>query len=266
MDLSGKVQQALEVTSDDDISDLIQKMRVLEEFYGGSEEYRGFKPFIHVYRQVTEDVNALYAQDRFNNPEKMEQLDLYFAKRYLNPMKAYLTKGVAQKPWKTYLDYCMREDRYDSLAMFLGINAHINGDLLHSVNSVGLTDEEDYNRVNGILENHLSDNLHYLLLKEHDKLAFYAELVKPITRYELHRTVIRWRSDIWKHANTTGHNVEPVFEDATEQIGQRLIQIGHTTNILTLPLECAKLRNIAVENVLDTDAKQAILEKKVVKR
>lgn len=244
--LPDKVEEALHIRDGDTMEDLIQKMYRLERFYSENEEYNGFQPFIKVYREVTEDVNELYGQGAFNDPSTMEQLDLYFAGRYLEPMRAFLLHGEKQRPWSTYIDYCTREDRYESLAMFLGINAHINGDLLHAVNHIGLEDQHDYNRINGILEQHLSHNLHYLILKEHDRLALYAELVKPLTWYEMHTTIIRWRQDIWQYRGQDSHQVETVFEDATEQIADRLIDIAHNTSLLTLPIESWRLHNIQI--------------------
>jgi hypothetical protein len=251
MAVPADVEQALDIADADGIPALLRKMRTLEKFYDGHDRYSGFKPFISVYRQVTEDVQALYAADRFNNPATMEELDLYFAKLYLDPMKAFLVNGEKRRPWRTYIDYCRRDDRHPSLAMFLGINAHINGDLLQAVNHVGLDDEADYNRVNGILENHLSDNLHHLLVAERDRLALYAELVKPVTRYELHRTVIRWRADIWAVAGQNAELVEAAFVDGAERMADRLIRIGHEATLLRLPVECVKLRRLSVDNVVD---------------
>jgi len=241
------VWESLHIEDGDDMDVLVRKMRTLEEFYAGHEEYQGFEPFIHVYRKVTEDVRELHRQGRFNNPHTMEELDLYFAETYFEPMRAFFRDGERPQPWRTYLEYCTRDDFYESLAMFLGINAHINGDLLHSVNEIGLEDRDDYDRVDGILERHLSEDIHYLILKEHDRFALYAELLKPLTRYEMHSTILRWRADIWSYRGKEPGTVEPLFRDATELIAERLISIAHGTNLFTLPLQSFKLRKIRVE-------------------
>lgn len=246
---SQEVEDALRIQDHDDMDDLIKKMNILEEFYKQEERYHGFAPFIKVYRDVTQDVRGLYTKDAFNNPATMEELDLYFAEQYLKRMRSFILHDEKKSPWKTYIEYCTREDRYESLSMVLGINAHINGDLLHSVNHIGLEDEADYTRVNSILEHHLSDNLHYLILQEHDRLALYAELVKPVTWYELHKTIIQWRDDIWYYRQFDGESVEPVFEEAAEAMAEKIIDLGHHTNIFTLPIESWRLHNLQINHL-----------------
>ena len=246
---SEEIEEALHIRDTDDMDDLIKKMNRLEEFYNDNERFNGFSPFIRVYRDITVDVNDLYAKNAFNNPELMEELDLVFAEQYLKRMRSFILHGEKQTPWKHYIEYCTREDRYESLSMILGINAHINGDLLHSINHVGLEDAADYNRVNSILDKHLSENIHYLILQEHDRLAFYAELVKPVTRYELHETIIQWREDIWSYRRYEADTVEPLFETAAEKMAEQIIDLGHHTNFFTLPIASWRLHSMQVTNL-----------------
>lgn len=242
-----RVQRALHVDMDASMQDLIEKMRTLEAFYQQNEEYHGFLPFLRVYREVTEDVSRLHQKEGFNNAEEMRRLDLSFAQRYFDAIEAFLVDGETVRPWKTYIEYCSQPDRYASLAMFLGINAHVNGDLLHSLSESGAQERADYERINTVLEQHLTDSLHYLVLREHDRLALYAELLKPLTRFELHSTVIHWRSDIWRYHTLPGSDAfVPVFEAFAEAVGDRLIRIGHSTNLLTLPWESYKLLHLRI--------------------
>jgi len=240
-------------TKHHDMSDLVQKMDALENFFNQNEKYRLFAEFIEVYKQITESVQSIHEEDGFNQPSEMEKLDLEFAKYYFDAMQKFILDGEKIEPWKNYIDYCMREDSSESVALFLGINSHVNGDLIKALNKSDFDSNEDYTRINPVLENHLSQNLRRLILEDHDKYAFYAELFKPVTRYELNHTIISWRKQIWKHRGIK--QKEPIFENYAEEVAEKIIHIAEHTNPFTLPIEAYKIKKLDLESFPQTNKK-----------
>ena len=230
----------------DDLKNLLEKMKGLESFFRHNDSYSSLGEFLGVYRQITSSVDRIYGRKGFKKASEMQRLDLEFASLYLMAMERFLLNEEKIRPWKNYIDYCMRDDAAPSIAMFLGINSHVNGDLLKALNSTGFDCFEDYSCVNPVLRDHLSKNLHHLVLKDHDKYAFLAEVFKPLSRYEMDQTIISWRRNAWKHRGNPGK--EPVFESYAEKVAEKVIDISEATNPLTLPLEAYKLRFMDIKH------------------
>jgi|GEM_PF-2298169 len=230
----------------DDIKDLLKKMGGLEFFFEQSDSYSSFSEFLRVYRQITLGVDRIYDRNGFRQASEMEKLDLEFANFYFEAMEKFLLHEEKIQPWENYINYCMNEDASASIAMFLGINSHVNGDLIKALNSTDFRSFKDYNRVNPVLRDHLSENLHHLIMKDHDKYAFLAEMFKPISRYELDHTIISWRRNAWEHRGN--REKEPVFENYAEKVAEKVIRIGKATNPITLPLEAYKLKFMDIED------------------
>ena len=236
----------------DNMQDLLEKMKGLESFFRKNDSYSSLGEFLGVYRQITSSVDRIYGRKGFKKASEMQRLDLEFASLYLMAMERFLLNEERISPWKNYIDYCMREDASPSIAMFLGINSHVNGDLLKALNSTGFDCFEDYSRVNPVLRDHLSKNLHHLVLKDHDKYAFLAEVFKPLSRYEMDHTIISWRRNTWKHRGNP--DKEPVFESYAEKVAEKVIDISEATNPLTLPLEAYKLRFMDLKDFPEIDS------------
>lgn len=230
----------------DSIQDLLRKMSSLEYFFNQNDSYSSFSEFLEVYKQITLSVEKIYVRNEFQQASEMERLDIEFASYYFDAMEKFLFHEERVEPWKKYIDYCMRDDASASIAMFLGINSHVNGDLVKALNHTEFDSYADYNRVNPVLKSHLSKNLRHLVLKDHDKYAFLAALFKPLSRYELDSTVISWRRNAWNRRGN--HGIEATFEDYAEKVAEKVIGIAHATNPLTLPYEAYRLHDIRMED------------------
>jgi hypothetical protein len=85
--------------------------------------------FTCLYRSVTQRVLDGIRAGRFEDPARMQRLDVVFANRYLAAYHAYQRQQRASESWMTAFD-ASRQARLVILQhLLLGMNAHINLDL-----------------------------------------------------------------------------------------------------------------------------------------
>jgi hypothetical protein len=112
--------------------------------------------FAILYRQVTRRVRDGILAGEFEDNPRMEQLDVHFAKRFLD---AYTLWNAGQAPtesWKLVFDTSKNSGHLVLQHLFLGINAHINLDLgiaaSETMSPQALAGiQGDFNRINALL-------------------------------------------------------------------------------------------------------------------
>jgi hypothetical protein len=112
--------------------------------------------FAALYRKVTLRVKEGIALGLFEDGTRMEQLDVFFANRYLEAYEAYRKSQPVTESWRKAFDL---SDQYWPIVLqhlLMGINAHINLDLGIAAAEVSegknLADlENDFNKINEIL-------------------------------------------------------------------------------------------------------------------
>lgn len=119
---------------------------------GGREGY-----FAAVYRTVTATVRDGLDDGTFDDPERMERLDVAFAARYLRAADARRRGRPTTEAWRVAFDAAQRWRPIVLQHLVVGINAHINLDLgiatartagdAHSLPAL----RRDFDRINGIL-------------------------------------------------------------------------------------------------------------------
>ena len=110
-----------------------------------------------LYRKVTVRIKEGIQNNEFENNQRMENLDVLFANRYID---AYESSGFNKpftKSWKNAFEAAKTGKLLIMQHLLLGINAHINLDLgIAAAETVGddgeLMDfENDFNKINAIL-------------------------------------------------------------------------------------------------------------------
>jgi len=120
------------------------------------EEQSPLGYFAALYRQVTRDVQASVAAGRFDDPARMERLDVRFAARYLSAVEDYRRGRPTTASWEVALRAAGEWWPTVLQHLLLGMNAHINLDLGIAAAEVapgsalaGL--QADFARINAIL-------------------------------------------------------------------------------------------------------------------
>lgn len=109
------------------IDEVIDRLDLIIERARLNRSRNGF--FAVLYRQVTAKVRKGIAAGRFDDPQRMERLDVNFAKRYLEEETAYDRGEPTSQCWSAAFDACSSWRPLVLQHLLLGMNAHINLDL-----------------------------------------------------------------------------------------------------------------------------------------
>ncbi len=111
--------------------------------------------FAYVYRETTAEVKKAIEQGRFEDPERMEKMDVIFANLYIYAYENYKNKQEVSKCWDHTFD-AQRKRLAVMQHVMLGMNAHINHDLSVAAAQVAkgnqiITLKNDFMIINDIL-------------------------------------------------------------------------------------------------------------------
>lgn len=112
--------------------------------------------FAALYQKVTIRVKEGIAAGSFEDGPRMEQLDVAFAKRYIDAYFSFKKGETTTLSWQKAFDFSTHYQPIVLQHLLLGINAHINLDLGVAAKEVSkggnIADlENDFNRINEIL-------------------------------------------------------------------------------------------------------------------
>jgi Family of unknown function (DUF5995) len=142
------------------IDDVIQQMEKIDNLLPADD---GLKWFNRLYLYVTTDVKLHHSQDLWENPSWLTRLDVIFAGFYFAAVESAIRQtGAAPKSWQVLFE-SRHQPGIDRIQFaFAGMNAHINHDLalallqvdaeFHSTPGHASPEHDDYERVNGLLE------------------------------------------------------------------------------------------------------------------
>lgn len=112
--------------------------------------------FAALYRKVTVKVKEGIASGFFDDGPRMEQLDVFFAKRYLDAYSGFSNNQPVMQSWQKAFELLTRYRPIVLQHLLMGMNAHINLDLgiaaadVSKGKNIDLL-EQDFNRINKIL-------------------------------------------------------------------------------------------------------------------
>ena len=109
------------------IEELLQQMDVEVDRTMAADDRRGY--FALMYRAVTERVRIGLQNEEFSDSVLMEQLDVIFARRWLDACDGWWAHGEVTRPWDVAFRESADERHIVLQHLLFGINAHINLDL-----------------------------------------------------------------------------------------------------------------------------------------
>jgi len=141
------------------ISDVIARLHAIENAAPRSD---GVACFAHLYRQVTEGVNAQLAGQTFEDGRFLERLDVCFAGLFFAALEAWeRDRASAPSAWVPLFEQRSRRGVTPLQYALAGMNAHINRDLpvalVTTCEELGLDlrdgspEQADFERVNVLL-------------------------------------------------------------------------------------------------------------------
>jgi hypothetical protein len=136
------------------IAEVIDQLTDITTWARRTDSRLGF--FAALYRTVTIEVQRGIREGRFENPERMERLDVMFARRYLDAFDSYRAGRPIPRSWRAAFDASTRWRPIVLQHLLLGMNAHINLDLGIAAAMVAPREalpslRHDFDEVNAIL-------------------------------------------------------------------------------------------------------------------
>jgi hypothetical protein len=191
------------------IADVLQALRTIDSICIDGD---GLKWFNWLYLQVTEAVEIRVASGGFANSAWLAELDVQFARLYLNAAKSILSGGSAAGCWQILFEKRGQTPIARVQFALAGINAHINHDLPEAIVSTcqvegtiplhGSTQYNDYTAVNttldGIIQSAIK-TLHVRLLG--DALPLVSHLEETLAAW----STCAARESAWNNAELLWH-------------------------------------------------------------
>ena len=106
--------------------------------------------FAALYRRVTRAVKVGIASGRFTDGERLGNLDVVFARRYVDALTAYRAGSNVSRCWRVAFDAAVNPLPLVLQQLLLGMNAHINFDLGIATAAMN-PPQSDFDEINGIL-------------------------------------------------------------------------------------------------------------------
>jgi len=184
---------------------IAEVMQCLDEIIERSKiEQCAIGLFATLYREVTLQIKNGIETGLFENPERMEKIDVIFANRYL---KAYYQFKAGEKPSECWQFSFTKGEEYWPIVgqhLLLGINAHVNLDLGIACAQVSTPESifdlhSDYNKINEILSN-LVNGVEECLVKIWPTLYYILKLSGKIDNFLIDFSMKTARDGAWKYA------------------------------------------------------------------
>jgi hypothetical protein len=136
------------------IADVLIRMDEIVSECKSKESRVGY--FAILYRQVTRRIANGILNQEFEDNQRMERLDVLFAKRFIDSYELWKAGMEPNECWKVAFEASQSSSYLAIQHLFLGINAHINLDLgiaaSETMSGKGLSGiQKDFNQINSIL-------------------------------------------------------------------------------------------------------------------
>jgi hypothetical protein len=160
--------------------------------------------FTTLYREVTMQIKNGVETGLFQNPERMEKLDVIFANRYLKAYYQFKAEEKCSECWE--FSFVKGEEYWPIVVqhLLLGINAHVNLDLGIACAQVSTPESifdlhSDYNKINEILSN-LVEGVEKCLIEIWPTLTYILKLSGKIDNFFIDFSMKTARDGAWKYA------------------------------------------------------------------
>ena len=192
--------------------------------------------FAALYQKVTIKVKEGIANNYFENGPRMEQLDIVFAKRYLDAWYSYKNNEPVPLSWQKAFDLSTNYWPIVLQHILMGINAHINLDLGTAAAEISrgknLAElENDFNKINTILSllvHEVQDDLSAVW----PALKYLLKWSGKVDDFLVDFSMKLAREGAWKYANLIANVPEPEVQVSIDTRDQRVADIVH---IITKP-------------------------------
>ncbi|KAA3637302.1 MAG: hypothetical protein DWQ02_06990 [Bacteroidetes bacterium] len=192
--------------------------------------------FAALYQKVTIKVKEGINQGYFNDNERMEKLDIVFAKRYLDAYHDYHKNLPVTDSWKKAFDASKWYWPIVLQHLLLGMNAHISLDLgiaAAEVSEEGNLDDlhDDFNKINEVLSD-LVDEVENNLAEIWPTFKLILKLTRRVDNFLVDFSMKKARDGAWKFAQALANGTASNIDD---QIAERDKKVAGKVNLILHP-------------------------------
>jgi hypothetical protein len=169
--------------------------------------------FLGCYALMTANMLDALDTSRFADDAWVAQLLDRFAEYYFNALELYETRQPeTPRVWQLAHDTAQREHVMTVQHLLIGVNAHINYDLVFAVAELlspeweTLTTEQrdqrraDYNLVNAIIGETIDQVQDQILEPRSPWLDLIDKAFGPVDEWLISKVIERWRDEVWQNA------------------------------------------------------------------
>jgi hypothetical protein len=191
-------------------SPIIEKMHVLIHSWELQNDRRAI--FLNCYAQMTQNMFLAIEMGEFHSGEWVSALLHRFANYYFVALEAYDRARPTSPVWQITFDAAARPDTATIQNLFLGVNAHINYDLILTVYDMlfpewgNLSHEsrrsryEDHTRVNEIIAGTIDSVQDTVVERYTPAMDLVDRLLGPLDEWMTANMIARWRENVWRQA------------------------------------------------------------------
>ncbi len=192
--------------------------------------------FAALYQKVTIKVKEGIAAGSFDDGTRMEQLDVTFAKRYIDAYFSFKKGEPVTQSWEMAFDLSTKYQPIVLQHLLLGMNAHINLDLGVAANEISqggnIADlENDFNRINEILSS-LVREVEEDLAEVWPTLKLILKLAGKVDDFMVDFSMKLARDGAWKFANQLSASPDDQIHSLIQIRDQK---VNAKANIITNP-------------------------------
>ena len=212
----------------EEITTIDEVIAVLEDIILKSEQTNspaGY--FAALYQKVTIKVKEGIASGFFEDGSRMEQLDVLFAKRYIEAWVLYQKGEPTTFSWQKAFDVSTHYQPIVLQHLLLGMNAHINLDLGIAAAEISKGKnianlETDFNRINEILSL-LVHEVQEDLVKVWPTLRLILKLTGKVDDFMVDFSMKLARDGAWKFATQLSGTPENQIQSLIEVRDQKIV-------------------------------------------
>jgi hypothetical protein len=199
--------------------------------------------FLRCYAMMTENMLGALADGRFQDERWVSALLRRFAGYYFDALEEYeLGSGGTPKIWVHAHDATRERDLFILQYMALGINAHINYDLVFALRDMLLPEwndlpphlrrqrRDDHQRVNTIIAETVDAVQDSVVERLIPWLDLVDDVFGPVDEFLVSRIIANWRDEVWEQAVTMVEAPDSETRDAL----RNQVEVGamHRAHIL----------------------------------
>lgn len=228
--MNGRMSHQPREDNDKALPPIIDRMRTVSQAWDEAADQRAI--FLTCYTMMTANMLAAVDAREFDDPAWVDHLINRFAGYYFDALTAY-DDDPARSPrvWQLAHTTCRESQVWALQKLLLGINAHINYDLVLTLDAMlgpewaALTDAQrasrsrDYRQVNEVIGRTIDAVQDEVLADAMPFMRAVDLLMGPGDELVLSRLLIRWRDHVWDYAVEL---VEAADLEAREDVIRRM--------------------------------------------